>query len=261
MAFHFASPTRTTGLLVAVVTGLLLSGCASGPWWEGLTAQDLWTRGVGAFEDEDYGDAAETLGRLVLDFPNFAQAAEAQFMLAESHYRDEQYISAQSEYTRFLDRYPAHPRAPEAALGVCTSNEALSPISQRDQTFTEQAIQVCRNVATDWAGTPQADEAAEIVLDMREKLAKKSYENAWYYHRRGLLDPALIYYENLLSEYPETSFAPKALAGLIDIYTTFGYDDEVEAARSRLLSEYPDSPEAEAVGNGTEGGSGGGLPG
>jgi outer membrane protein assembly factor BamD len=236
------------------------AGCASGPWWEGLTGVELWNKGRAEFEDGDYGDASETLGRLILEFPNFAQAAEAQFMLARSYFRDEQFISSQSEYTRFLDRYPAHPRAPEAALGVCRSNEALSPISQRDQTFTEQAIQVCRNVATDWAGTPQAEEAAQVVREMREKLAKKAYENAYYYHRRTLLDPALIYYQDLVEDYPETTFAPKALAGMIEIYTVFGYDDEVESARTRLLQDYPDSPEAAAIsGDGEENsGDGGG---
>jgi outer membrane protein assembly factor BamD len=218
----------------------------------------MWTKGVAEFEDEDFGEASETLGRLILEFPNYAQAAEAQFMLARAYFRDDQYISAQSEYTRFLDRFPAHPRAPEAALGVCLSNEALSPISQRDQTFTEQAIEVCRNVATDWAGTPQADEAAAVVLEMREKLAKKAYENAFYYHRRTLLDPALIYYEELVAEYPETSFAPKALAAMMEIYTVFGYDDEVEAARNRLLRDYPDSPEAVALSGENDAETGGG---
>jgi outer membrane protein assembly factor BamD len=212
----------------------------------------MWTKAVGEFEGGDYGDASETLGRLVLDFPSFAQADDAQFMLARAYFEDEQFISAQSEFTRFVDRYPADPRAPEAALGVCRASEALSPISQRDQTFTQQAIQVCRNVVVDWAGTPQAGAAQAIVDEMREKLAKKAYENAYYYHRRELLDPALLYYEDLLAEYPETTFAPKALKGMMEIYTAFGYEDEVEQARTRLLADYPESPEARAVsGDGT----------
>lgn len=252
-----SAPFRRPVGCAVLLAGLALAGCASGPWWEGLSAGDLWTKGVAEFEEGDYGDASETLGRLVLDYPNFGQAAEAQFILARAYYLDEQFISAQSEFTRFLDRYPAHPRAPEAAMGVCRSNEALSPISQRDQSFTQQAIQVCRNVATDWVGTPQADEAAGVVREMLDKLAKKAWENAWYYHRRSLLDPALIYYENVVEDYPGTEWAARSLGGMIEIYTEFGYDDEVEAARTRLLDEYPDSPEARALSGESGGGSGG----
>lgn len=233
--------------LAALTLGVVVSGCASGPWWQNLTADQVWQRGSQQFADEDWGDAAETLSRLLLQFPSFAQADEAQFMLAEAYFEDEQYISAQSEFTRFIDRYPTHARAPEAAIAVCRANRELSPISQRDQTFTLQAIQVCQNVTNDWFGTPQAVEAARIVNEMRGKLARKIWDNGWYYHRRSLLDPALIYYEDLIENYPDTEYAPRALKGMAEIYTIFGYDEEAAEARDQLFNSYPDSPEAEEV--------------
>lgn len=242
---------RALGAAASLALVVALSACASGPWWQGLTADQVWERGAAQFTDGDYGDATETLSRLLLQFPSFERADEAQFMLAQAYYEDGQFISAQSEFTRFIDRFPAHPRAAEAAMAVCRANEELSPISQRDQTFTLQAIQVCENVTNDWFGTPQAEEAAQVVRDMREKLAKKIWENGWYYHRRSLLDPALIYYEDLLENYPESSFAPRVLARMIEIYTIFGYDEEVEAYRERLRTQYPDSPEARELESGT----------
>ena len=251
--FDAMPPRRSTRQITRFVAaagalfGALTAACASGPWWQGLTAQQIWERGEAQFADEDYGDAATTLGRLLLDFPAFEGAADAQFMLAEAYFNDKQYISAQSEFTRFIDRFPTNERAPEAAMGVCRSNEALSPISQRDQSFTLQALQVCQNVMNDWFGTPQAEEAAAVVQEMREKLARKIWENGWYYQRRSLLDPALIYYEDIIERYPETSFAPRALLGMIEIYGIFGYDEEVESAREQLLTRYPESPEAKTL--------------
>lgn len=251
------SPSRVS-LLAACLCILALAGCASGPRWQGLTASELFEMARSEFAAEKYGDASETLERLVLGASGFEQAAEAQLMLAEAYFLDEQFILAQSEYTRFIDRYPAHPRAPEAALGVCRANEALSPITQRDQTFTEQAVQVCQNVAADWAGQPAAEEAGSIAAVMRTKLAKKQYENGAYYLNRDVPDAAILYWQRLLSTYPESEWAPAALAGIIEAYTEIGYDDEVEAATTRLLAEYPDSPEARAHGGGGEGTSGGG---
>lgn len=196
---------------------------------------------------EDYGDAAETLDRLLLVHPTFEQGAEANFMLARAYFLDGKYITSASEYTRFLDRYPAHPRAPEAALGVCRSYAALSPKTQRDQTFTDQALGVCRNVVADYGTHPVATEAAEVANRMREKLARKVFDNGQYYLRRELWDSAIIYFQDLVQAYPDTDYAPRALAGIIQAYQEIGYDDEVERFRDQLLTRYPDSPEAQAL--------------
>ncbi|NNK62537.1 MAG: outer membrane protein assembly factor BamD [Gemmatimonadetes bacterium] len=247
-------PSFLSRIVLVVLVGVA-GACASTSRWEGLTATQLFEMGRIEFEAEEYGDASETLERLILGAPGFSQAAEAQLMLARAYFRSDQYILAQSEFTRFIDRFPAHPQAPDAALGVCRSNEALSPIAQRDQTFTMQAVTVCQNVASDWQGTPAAEQAAEIVREMRDKLAEKQYDNGAYYLRRNVPDAAILYWQELLEAFPETDWAPTALAGIIEAYTRIGYDDEVATATERLLNEYPESPEARALGDG--GGSGG----
>lgn len=233
--------------LVVVVSGALLQGCASGSRFQGLDAAAVFQLAQEDFEKEEYGDAAEALDRLLLAFPTFNQAPAALMLLGTAHFRDEQYITAAGDYARFLDRYPGHPDAAEAAMGICRSYSALSPISQRDQTYTEQALAVCANVVADYPAAPVAPEAAERADEMREKLARKVYENARYYMRRQFHDSAIIYFEELVETYPNTTWAPKALAGIIEAYGIIGYEDEVEAARTQLLTRYPESPEARAI--------------
>jgi outer membrane protein assembly factor BamD len=247
-------------LSLVLVFGALgaLTGCASGSKYQGLDAAGVFRLAQEEYDAGEYGDAAETLDRLLLVYPTFEQAAEAYFLMAEAYFRDEQYITSSSEYTRFLDLYPAHPNAPVAALGVCRSYSALSPISQRDQTFTEQALTVCRNVVADYQGRSEAQDAARIANEMREKLARKVYESGHYYLRRDFFDSAIIYFEEVVDTYPDTEWAPRALAGIIEAYEEIGYEEEVELARTRLLSDYPDSPEARALGDTESGGASGG---
>ena len=246
--------TRTAALLGLTA---IASACASTSRYEGMDAEQIYRLAQQEFEDGDYKDAAESFDRLLLSFPDFEQIAEAAYMYAESEFLSERYISSASEYTRFIDRYPAHPRVPEAALGICLSNEALSPIPQRDQQFTEQALLICSNVAADYRGTEFGEEAGRIATEMRDKLAQKVFDNGHYYLRRGLDFSAVIYFEEVLEDYPATEFAPKALVGIMDAYTSIGYADEVEAARQRLVSEYPDSPEAALHGAPSQNGGGG----
>lgn len=245
-------PTRLLRTLISVPL-LGAVACASGSKYQGLDAAGVYGLAQEEMAGEDYSDAAETLDRLLLVYPNFDEGGEANFLLANAYYLDGQFITAASEFTRFLDRYPGHPRAPEAALGICRAYSELSPISQRDQTFTDQAVAVCRNVVTDYPTLPAAQEAALLANDMRGKLARKIYENGAFYLRRKLDDSAIIYFEDVVNNYPETAVAPDALLGIIEAYERIGYEDEVQQARDRLLSEYPESEAARSLAGSTTG--------
>jgi len=229
---------RTLALLA-----LTLVGCA-GNRYQGMDATTLYSTAQTEYEHGDYGNAIEALERLMVAYQSFDRLPEARFLLAEAYFHDGQYVTARSEYQRFLDRYVGHELSAAAALGMCKSLDELSPRPQRDQTFTREAVTTCGNVIIDYAGTPEATEAAQVRQELREKLAEKDYLNARHYFRRKQYDPAIKYFQFVLDLYPETSFAPQALMGLYRANEAIGYDDLAEEARSRLLREYPDSDSA-----------------
>ena len=212
-----------------------------------MVAAELFALGQSEFEEGDYQDAAEALDRLLLTFGNFEQAAEARFLLARSYFEDEQYLIASDEFRRFLERHGGHASAPEAALGICRAQSALSPISQRDQLHTRQAVTVCRDVVADYRGDAASQQADSIANDMRDKLAKKEYENGDFYFRRGGMDSAIVYWEIVVDEFADTEWAPRALLGIIRAYGEIGYDDLVEEYRLQLLNSYPDSEAANEI--------------
>ena len=230
---------------LALISALLLSaaGCASAPPFQGMTASDLHALGRTEYEAGNYGDAVEALDHLLLLFPDYPQAAEARFLLAQAYVADEQFLEGADEYQRFLDRHRGHLLAPDAALGVCRARAELSPISQRDQTYTREAVTVCRNVTRDYEGDV-ATEAEAIANDLRAKLAQKEYENAEFYFNRGAFDSAILYWEILVDEFGDTEWAPRALLGIIRSYEEIGYQDLVEEYRQQLLNSYPDSEAA-----------------
>ena len=202
--------------------------------------------GLQAREQENWGDAAEAF-EYVLFSPGFNRAAEARLLLAEVHYSNRRYVESRSEYQRVIDRWPADTVAVRAALGVCRSLANLSPITQRDQAFTRQGRLACRQVAGDFAGTVMGLEAGRLADEMTLKLAERDYDTGRHYLRRGLLDSALLYFEEVASEYPETEWAPWALYRMIDAFGRIGYQRDVEATRDLLLDAYPDSEPAQLL--------------
>ncbi len=236
-------PQRRSHVLASLLAAALV-GCGGGDPYQGMDAEALFRVAETEFANEDWGDAIEVLERLRINYPDWSRIAEARMMLADAHFRDGEYLTARSEYQRFRDRFIQHRLAPVAALGECRSLAALAPHPQRDQTHTREAVTVCGNVATDYAGTPQAEEGSRIRNELRFTLAEKEYLNARHYFRRRQYDPAIKYFEFVVNLYPETEFAPDALLGLYRANLRIGYEDLAEEARVRLLRDYPESPAA-----------------
>jgi len=238
----------STALAVA-----LLVGCGGGDPYQGMDAEALFRLAETEYAEGDYDNAIDVLERLLINFTDFNRLPDARMMLAEAYFEEDEFLTARSEFQRFRDRYVAHPRAAEAALGECRSLAAMAPHPQRDQTYTREAVTVCGNVTVDYAGTPEAAQAGQMREDLRYTLAEKEFLNAEHYFRRDQYDPAILYYQFVVNLYPDTEFAPRALLGLYKANLEIGYDDLAEEARARLLREYPESEAAtEIVASGNE---------
>ena len=232
--------------MLCMASSLFFSACGGNVRYSGLTAEEIWALGLQAREQEEWQDAAEAFD-FVLFAPGFSRAAEARLLLAEVQYRDGRYIEARSEYQRVIDRWPADTVAVTAALGVCRSLVALSPITQRDQSFTRQARLSCRQVAADLAGTVMGLEAGRRAGQMQLKLAEQDYDTGLHYQKRRLFDSALLYFEQVVSEFSETEWAPWALYQMVDVFGRIGYLRDVETTRDLLLETYPDSEPAQLL--------------
>jgi len=227
-----------------------LAGCSSTPRFAGMGADDLFALSEEHFQDRKWNDAIEALERLLFVFPTYAQAADARMLLANTFFEKREFVSAAAEYNRFLERHPTSPMVATAALGVCRSYARLSPDPQRDQSYTRQAVTACQNVALDYPGSVQADEAENLRDEMLEKLSTRAYQVGDFYLRRGLYDSAIMAFESVVERYPATSMAPRALLQLHRTYERLGWGPEADEARQRLLNLYPASTAAREVVNG-----------
>jgi outer membrane protein assembly factor BamD len=233
--------------VLAALAAASLVGCATPHPYRGMTAEQVYEMARGKYEAGKYDDAIKALDHLLSTFAAADVIPEARMLQADASYAKGDYIPAQADYQRYLDRYPGTPKAPMASLGVCKCLVALSPIAQRDQSYTQDAYSQCRGVSVDYPGTPQAASADTLATKMRNKLAQSEYDHAEYYFRRKIWDSAIVYYQYVDSVYPETPAAPKALLGLYKANKKIGYDDVAAQVKKKLLADFPDSPEAKSL--------------
>lgn len=240
---------RTSSLVRAAAVTLLggaLVGCPKELPRE-APPEELYRIGIEAYERERWERAIEAFQRFLFQDPGNEKADSAQFLIAESYFNQDQYLTAASEFLRLAQTRPAGPLADDARYRACVSYYELSPRPELDQEYTQEAIDQCRSVTLLYPGSPYAEQAAERAKELTDKLARKYYLNAQYYFKRRAYDSALIYLEHLLEAYGGASIEPEALLTLYETYQRLGYRQEAERTRDRLLREYPDSPQAGEV--------------
>lgn len=232
---------------LALLAAAALGGCALFRTPPPLTPEVAYQRGMEAYEAGRYRRAAELLQQFVTAAGPDARLKPTLMALARSRMQTGEYVTAAADYLRVATQFPGDPEAADARFGLCEAYYELSPRPQLDQEYTHAAITYCDSYVQYFPASTRAQDATRYVAELRTRLAEKAYLNGFYYFRRGMYDASVLYFDRVLEQFPETAHAPVALARLVEAYGRLGYREEEEAARARLLREYPASAEARAL--------------
>jgi outer membrane protein assembly factor BamD len=233
-----------TILLTAPLLVLTMAACASrGPALESLDQEGLFRHGMERLEDRDWSGAIATFERFTLTFPTHDRVPEARFRIGQAYAGRGEHVTAALEFNRLASDFPAGPWADDARFEVCRAYYELSPSPPRDQEYTVTAVDHCRSLTLYYPESEYVPRAREMMDELVNKLAEKDFDTAEYYFRRRAYHSANIYYEGVANDYPETPWAPRALLRLHESYLRLGYDQEAQAAKERLLRDFPTSPQ------------------
>ncbi|HEX7118249.1 MAG TPA: outer membrane protein assembly factor BamD [Longimicrobiales bacterium] len=236
---------RIRSWILGAATAAALGACsARGPVLQQLSADALYEHAVKSLEAEEWDEAIRALVQLTSRFPSDPRIQEARFRLGNAYFGKEEYVSAAAEYVRLATDYPSGEYADDSRFKTCESYYRLSPKPQLDQQYTQAAIEHCEALVAYFPQSEYSPKAKALVDDLYDKLAHKILLNGEYYFKRQAYDSSIIYFEDLLRRYPDSTYAPKALLRLVQTYQRLGYREEMEAAKERLLREFPDTAEA-----------------
>ncbi len=229
-----------------------LAGCTTASPTTATSAEEAFQRGTTAMQARRHDRAAEHF-RAALDFGRATPVArEAQLALAQAYLADEQYLLAGQEYTRFVEFYGDDPRVEVAEFERLTAYARLSPGYELDQTDTERAIEYIRSFMQRHPDSPRVAEAAALMDELREKLARKRYESARLYERRDLFEAAVLTFRSVLEDFPASTWADDAMLGALRAQVRFA-EESVPSRQSerfaealvlyeRLVEVFPQSP-------------------
>jgi outer membrane protein assembly factor BamD len=205
----------------------LVVGCASTPVERrAKTAEEVYTEAMEAFKDENWVDAQGLFDIIKLQFPASQYADDAQYYLAEINFKRGEYILGAYNYAMVRRMYPSSEHAKDALYKSALCYVEMSPPSDRDQEYTKKAIAAFGEFESAFPRDSLTFEAAKQIRELRDKLAERYLESARHYVRARSNRAAVIYYDAVIDEYPDSRFYETALvekaSTLIDMRK---YDD------------------------------------
>ena len=204
-------------------------------------AQYSFDEGQRALERKRYFDAVEHFQRVVSNFPGSVLICDAQFFLAETYFRMDDYVNAVFEYERLVDAYPTCRWSAKAQFQTAESyyNQVRRP--ELDQQETHEALRHFYRFVDDNPDDPLAEEARKRIVSCRERLAEKQFKAGRLYHKQKFLEAARITYELLLREYPDVPATYyRGMAHLGDVERMDGNIDKASFHWDQVIDECED---------------------
>jgi len=223
---------------------LVFSGCSSVKPAE-LSAEkacrDKFDAAKKDFDKRHDADAQTKLRDIGVNCISYDFAEEAQYMLAQSHYRNEQWIEAQTEFQILADHWERSTHYPEARWKIAHAAYLQAPSWDRDPSLTQQALEKADAFLSDFATSSWTDSVKADRDDVLDRLAQRQYETAALYLKMDEPQAATIYFQLLLKEYPDSKRVPKARLELAKSYALL---DQFDRARESIDSLQSDSAKA-----------------
>jgi outer membrane protein assembly factor BamD len=195
------------GLLIVLL--IAVAGCKSK--FEKLKASNdnakKYQAAIALYNKKDYNKALELFETLVQRYRGQAQAEDLYYYYAYCNYRLKDYTSASYHFKQFADTYPASQRAEECNFMSAYCYYLDSPIYSLDQENTTKAIDKLQLFINLYPKSERVTEASKLIQNLRDKLERKSYENAKLYLTIGDFQAAVIDFGNVLRDYPDTKYA------------------------------------------------------
>jgi len=196
-------------------------------------AMDLFHRG-------DYRRAQAILQRLTFELPPGDTAlAEVRYYTAESWFQTGDYVQAASDFRKVSDEFSTSVYAPLALLRAGDANLRLWRRPELDPSYGETALAIYQELAGRFPDSDAAARARAHVRRLENQFAEKTYKTGIFYMRRKAFDSAIIYFKDVIANYPNAQRAPDALLRLVDSYRAIGYKEELQETCDHLRRFYP----------------------
>ncbi|MCQ2102440.1 MAG: outer membrane protein assembly factor BamD [Fibrobacter sp.] len=183
------------------------------------------------FKAGKYGRATDKLEEILATCAGTGFMEQAQFLMAESYFNQEDWIEARGEYGSFILNFPGSPFIETAEFRKAISSFNMEFMVSRDEANTTIAMRDFERYLSNHPDTPLRDSVNYYYALLVDRLAEKEFQTARLYWRMDKYQAAVIYFKEFLETYPNTKRREEALILLARSYNEL---DQFETAKLYL---------------------------
>ncbi|MGB0177267.1 MAG: outer membrane protein assembly factor BamD [Owenweeksia sp.] len=198
---------------ILYITLIAFSVISCSEYQKVLKSTDLnlkYTKALEYYNEEKYNKAYPLFDELLSLYRGTQKAADVYYYFAYTNYHLGDYILAAYHFKNFSKTFPTHEKAAECAFMVGYCYYLESPVYSLDQTYTYKAINELQLFVNTHPDSERLAQCNEIIIELRRKLEKKSFEIAEQYYKTGYYQAAVVAFNNTLNDYPDTQFREDA---------------------------------------------------
>jgi outer membrane protein assembly factor BamD len=203
--------------IILLLISIALGSCS--PFQKALKTEDVAIKydvATKLYEKGKYDKAIKLFEQIAPNYRGNPAAEKMFYMYSQSYFKTKQYYLAGYQFEKFASSYPKSEKMEEASFLGAKSFSKLSPVYSLDQTDTDKAIDKLQSFIDAYPNSTYLSEANTDVKILREKLEKKSFENAREYNKISDYKSALVALDNFIADYPGTPFKEAALYYKLD---------------------------------------------
>jgi outer membrane assembly lipoprotein YfiO len=226
-------------LLVVLVSGACLRGFNVRRY---PTSASLYAAGMERYEKKKYSDAVLAFERLTFDLPTRDTLLPlAHWYLGQARRHNAERLLAAQAFNRLAEQFPNHQLADDAMWMAGLSYRELWRRPSLDPQYGILAQAQWRLLQGVFPDSPFVDSTVVALEQLDEWFAAKDYETGMHYVRRKAYDSAIIYFRDVVTNYPNSDKARQAMLRLVEVYRlpALNYLEDAEEVCSALRAGFP----------------------
>lgn len=237
-----ATPLLVSPWIAALVVAAVLSACARSfrvSDFQGSNER-LYAAALREFEAKRYDNAITAFEKLTLELPaRDTLLPRAYYYLGLTHSRRKENLLAAQSFGRVTEVFPDDSLADDALYEAARSYQRAWRKPALDAQYGQSALATYRLLLTLYPNSARRAAAEMQARKLEEWFATKDYESGLFYMRRKAYDSAIIYFRDVVKNYPNASHARDANLRLVDAFTAIRYRVDATETCAELRTAYP----------------------
>ena len=208
--------------------------------------QALYDAARREYDRKHWDNAQAAFERLTLNLPARDPLLPMSFYwLGKTYNRKHQFLLAAQNFTRVTESFPDDSLADDALIEAGRAYANLWRKPPLDPAYGQTALATFRTLLALYPSSALRPTAESEIRHLQEWLATKDYETGMHYFRRKAYDSAIIYFRDVVKNYPETPAAREAQLRMVQAFRnpSMRYYEDANEVCAALAQTYPDDRE------------------